>query len=141
MRRPLQWLVIFSGTSLSAFTFGSLLGRFNWLLDVLSHFHLQYTALLGLCLAVSLLLRTRMLSLYLIPALLVNLFLLAPFFVPRAGIADGAASSPSTHQAPAPYTLSVMALNVYMDNRDYGAISDYLRDEAAIPSKRRGAWR
>ena len=30
-----------------------------------------------------------------------------------------------------PRTLSVMALNVYMDNENYAAISDYLREESA----------
>ena len=135
MRLTLKWLVILSGTSLSAFTLGALLGHFHWLLDVLSHFHLQYAALLGLCLAASLLLRARILALCLLPALLVNLFLLAPFFVPRSDATAVVASSQSTRQSTSqsttPYTLSVMTLNVYMDNRDYSAISDYLREEAA----------
>ena len=127
MQRTFKWLVILSGTLPSAFTLGSLLGRFHWLLDVLSHFHLQYAALLGLCLVASLLLRARVLTLYLLPGLLVNLFLLAPFFLPRTGVAGEVGSS----QSRSPHTLSVMTLNVYMDNRDYSAISDYLYEEAA----------
>ncbi len=34
------------GLAASALTLGSLLGRFHWTLDVLSHFHMQYTVLL-----------------------------------------------------------------------------------------------
>ena len=117
-----QWFVTSLGISLSALTLGSLLGRFHWLLDVLSHFHLQYAALLGLCLIVGLLLQAKTLVLLLLPALLANLVLLAPFFLPHFASTATAESAPNQ-------TLSVMALNVYRDNRNYNAIVSYLRAE------------
>ena len=124
MQRVARWFVTSLGISLSALTLGSLLGRFHWLLDVASHFHLQYTALLGLCLAAGLLLRAKTLVLLLLPALLANLVLLAPFFLPQFGWA-------ATAESTAGQTLSVMALNVYRDNRNDDAIVSYLRAERA----------
>ena len=128
MRSLVLGLLILLGTSLSAFTLGSFLGRFHWTLDLFSHFHLQYAALLGLCFVATLLLRERLLAALLLPALLANITLLAPFFLPSSGPAE--ASMTRTTDAP-PRTLSVMALNVYMDNDNYAAISDYLREENA----------
>ncbi len=124
--------LILLGTLLSAFTLGSFLGRSSWFLDLFSHFHLQYAALLGLCLVAALLLRAGLLAALLLPALLANLALLAPFFLPFTPPSPSAAEivSETTEAAP-PRTLSVMALNVYMDNEEYGTISDYLREEAA----------
>ena len=113
---------------MSAFTLGSFLGRFHWTLDLFSHFHLQYAALLGLCFVAASLLRERRLAALLLPALLANVYLLAPFFLPNSNSAK--ASMTRTTDAP-PRTLSVIALNVYMDNENYAAISDYLREENA----------
>ena len=129
MRSLLLGFLIPLGTLLSALTLGSFLGRFHWFLDLFSHFHLQYAALLGFCVASTLLLRARLFAALLLPALLANLALLAPFFLPglgptRAPIAETTADIP-------PRALSVMALNVYMDNEDYDAIGDYLREERA----------
>ncbi len=106
-------------------TLGSFLGRFHWSLDLFSHFHLQYAALLGLCVVAASLLRAGVLAALLLPALLANVYLLAPFFLPGPVKAiTGPTDAPSQ-------TLSVMALNVYMDNENYTAISDYLREENA----------
>ena len=117
-------LLVLLGALSSAFTLGSFLGRFHWSLDLFSHFHLQYAALLGFCFIAALLLRAGLLAALLLPALLANLFLLAPFFLPRS---DPAAAT----EGASPRALSVMALNVYMDNEDYGAIGDLLREERA----------
>ena len=125
--RPLALgFLILLGTLLSAFTLGSFLGRLHWSLDLFSHFHLQYAALLALCLVALLLLRANLFALLLLPALLANLYLLAPFFLPVSP-----PTAETATESTEPNTLSVMALNVYMDNENYGAISDYLREERA----------
>ncbi len=109
-------IVLFFGLLFSVLTFASLLSPFYWLFDVLTHFNSHYVLGLVFCLAGVLLLR----SIPVIPimfalALLVNVYVLLPFFWPRSSEHSGEA-------------LSVMTLNVFTDNRDYERISGYLRE-------------
>ncbi|MCB0065060.1 MAG: endonuclease/exonuclease/phosphatase family protein, partial [Caldilineaceae bacterium] len=108
----------------SLLTLGSLAGRLHWLLDVLSHYHLQYTV--GLTLSLVILLVLGGLRRYLlIPlvALAINLYLVLPFFLPAAAPAQAAAlTSPS---AP---TLRVMAMNISTSNAGYANVVALIRE-------------
>lgn len=104
----------------SLLTLGSLLGRFHWLLDVLSHYHLQYTVGLTLCLLILLLLRVYLRYLLLpIAALLINLALISPFFLPPPSTAQAADTS---------RPLRVMALNISTSNAGYGKVVALIRE-------------
>jgi len=96
----------------SLLTLGSLLGRFYWLLDILSHYHLQYTVGLTLCLLGLIYVRSASRALLLpVIALLINLYLVVPFFLPL--------STPTTHAATANAPLRVMAMNISTSNAGY----------------------
>jgi endonuclease/exonuclease/phosphatase (EEP) superfamily protein YafD len=116
MQQCLIRLPLAGGLLLTVLTLGSLLGEFYWGFDVLSHFNLQYTAGLGLCLLTGLFLQHRRLStLALLPALLVNIAILAPFFLPQA----------SAHQS-ASTPLRVISINVFTENEAHNAVIDFI---------------
>ncbi len=106
----------------SLLTLGSLLGRFNWLLDVLSHYHLQYTVGLTLSLlllvALSGLHRALLLPL---AALLINLYLVVPFFLPPPTTVAAATANASV-------PLRVMALNISTSNAGYEKVAALIRE-------------
>lgn len=103
-------------------TFGSLLGQFHWTLDVLSHFHIQYTVLLLLAMPILLLIPgRRWRGLILLPALLVNLFLVAPFF-----IEDQPATALATTRTAVP--LRVMVMNISTSNAGYPQVVELIRE-------------
>jgi endonuclease/exonuclease/phosphatase (EEP) superfamily protein YafD len=105
----------------SLLTVGSLLGRFHWLLDVLSHYHLQYTVALTLGLAILLAMKTfRPYLLIPLVALLVNLYLVVPFFLPPPTATAQAAASTER--------LRVMALNISTSNAGYAKVVALLRE-------------
>ncbi|MEZ4869045.1 MAG: endonuclease/exonuclease/phosphatase family protein [Caldilineaceae bacterium] len=111
---------IIIGWFFSALTFGSRLGSWAWPLDVLSHYHLQYIIGLTLALAILLLLKDiRPYLLVLLAALLVNLYLVAPFFLPVTTNAH--AATPAT-------PLRVMALNISTSNAGYGQVIELIRE-------------
>ena len=98
-------------------TLGSLLGRLHWTLDVLSHFHIQYTALLLVAVPALLLMRRRWQGLVLLPALLVNLFLLIPFF-----IADEPSSAADNAEP-----LRVLSMNISTSTAGYPQVVELIR--------------
>ena len=108
------------GLLASALTLGSLLGALHWVLDVLSHFHIQYAVLLLVAMSILLLSgATRRTMLVLLPALLINLYLLTPFFV-----ADQPADAIPTHDdVPA---LRIMSLNISTSNAGYPKVVDLI---------------
>lgn len=120
MKRVLQKIVWGLGFLFAIFTLGSLLGQLHWLLDVLSHYHVQYTiGLLG-CLLLLLLLRDfRWSLLALVAAFLVNLYLVAPFYA--------SAPTPVAHAASEAPPLRVMALNISTSNAGYSQVVDLIR--------------
>lgn len=112
----------FTGVGLfyAGLTSASLLNPFYWLFDVLTHFNIQYTIALIVCLIMVLVLRSsRRYALLFALALLVNAYFLFPYFWPQS------ASSASGN------ALRVMNLNVFTDNREYQRISGYLREASA----------
>ena len=120
MRKFGQKLALILGLLLSILTAGSLLGRFHWLLDVLSHYHVQYTVGLTLCLLGLLLLRDfRLYLVGMVAALLVNLYLVAPFYWPPTAVAQAALTTTP---------LRVMALNISTSNAGYGQVVDLIRE-------------
>jgi endonuclease/exonuclease/phosphatase (EEP) superfamily protein YafD len=108
------------GLFYAGLTFASLLNPFYWLFDVFTHFNIQYAIALMICLVMVLVLRSspRYALLFAI-ALLVNAYVLLPFFWPKP------VRSSSEN------TLRVMNLNVLTDNQDYQRISGYLRETSA----------
>ncbi len=121
-------VVIGLGLLCSLLTLSSLLGRWHWTLDLASHFHLQYTIGLALCLLLLVTLsppraasRARWWGhweiLVLLPALLINVYLLAPFFTPSP--AGATAASP---------TLRVVSMNISTSNAGYPRVIDYIRE-------------
>lgn len=105
------------GLFVSILTVCSLLGRRFWMLDVLSHFHIQYTLVLIFAL-VGLLILRRWRSMLLIPALIVNLWLLAPFFIPNGVVATPAGQTP----------LRVIGMNISTANAGYPQVVERIRE-------------
>lgn len=106
------------GLLVSAFTLGSLMGRLNWLLDLLSHFHLQYLLLLLVSLLGLIVMREQNRRwLLLVPAFVINAFLIVPFFVPEV---DSPAGS---NQAP----LRVLSMNISTSDAGYPQIISLIR--------------
>ena len=105
----------------SLLTGASLMGRWHWLLDVASHYHLQYTVALTAGLLI-LLLRGDFRRQLLVPvaALLVNLWLVVPFFLP-----PGATVAAATNQST---PLRVMALNISTSNAGYHKVVALIRE-------------
>lgn len=119
MKRLLQKIIMSIGIFLSVLTLGSQLGRFHWSLDVLSHYHLQYTVGLVLCMLTLLLWRNFRAVIGLLVALIANLALVAPFFLsPPAPTTQAAAEGPP---------LRVMAMNISTSNAGYGQVVDLIR--------------
>ena len=108
------------GLGLLAFvgTCASLLGRFHWVLDVFSWFHLQYVVLLAFASGLLLLTRKRRaLGVLCLIALGINLYLVAPFFVPAA-----------TPEPSADETLRVLTLNISTKTEGYPLVVEMLRE-------------
>jgi endonuclease/exonuclease/phosphatase (EEP) superfamily protein YafD len=106
-----------TGLLFSGLTFASLLNPFYWLFDVFTHFNIQYAIGLIVCLAMVLVLRSsRRYALLFAAALLVNAYLLLPFFWP------------SSVNSPSKDVLRMMNLNVFTDNQEYRRVSSYLRE-------------
>lgn len=120
MKQTLPKIILAIGLLLTLLTCGSLAGHFHWLLDLLSHYHLQYTVGLGICLLLLLLLRHfRFPVLGLVAAFLVNLVLVTPFFLP---------TSPMAQAATGATPLRVMALNISTSNAGYGQVVELIRE-------------
>ncbi|MCE7986758.1 MAG: endonuclease/exonuclease/phosphatase family protein [Caldilinea sp. CFX5] len=120
MKRVFHRIFLGLGLLFTLFTCGSLAGQFHWTFDLLSHYHLQYTVGLALCLLILLLLRDfRFYLLGVVAAFLVNLMLVIPFFLPIGPIAQAA-----TAAAP----LRVMALNISTSNAGYGQVVELIRE-------------
>jgi endonuclease/exonuclease/phosphatase (EEP) superfamily protein YafD len=105
------------GLLASALTLGSLLGRFHWTLDVLSHFHMQYSVMLTAAVLGLFWLRNSRRTLVLVPALAINLILVGPFFLPEPSRADAAGDA-----AP----LRVMAMNISTSNAGYSRVIELI---------------
>jgi len=106
------------GLILSGLTFGSLLGQYHWTLDVLSHFNLQYAMWLAVCLVAGLFVgRRRIYALALAPALIANLIVIAPFFLPFTPTASASNGR-----------LRAVSLNIHSQDPDYNAVIDYLQE-------------
>lgn len=121
MRKFWQKLALILGLALSVLTAGSLLGRWHWLLDLLSHYHVQYTIGIAACCLILLLLRDfRLYLVGMVAALLVNLYLVVPFYTTPP--------MPVAHAASAASTLRVMALNISTSNAGYGQVVDLIRE-------------
>jgi endonuclease/exonuclease/phosphatase (EEP) superfamily protein YafD len=110
------------GVVVSGLTLGSLLGRFHWTLDVLSHFHVQYLLLLSGATLGLLWLRAKRSALLLLPALAVNIVLIAPFWLPAYPTVEAASAE---EVAP----LRVMAMNISTSNAGYGEVVARIRSE------------
>lgn len=120
MKRVFQKIVWGLGFLFAIFTVGSLLGQFHWLLDVLSHYHVQYTVGLLGCLLLLLLMRELRWSLLgVLAALVVNLYLIVPFYT--------APSTTVAHAASEEAALRVMALNISTSNAGYSQVVDLIR--------------
>jgi endonuclease/exonuclease/phosphatase (EEP) superfamily protein YafD len=120
MKQTLPKIILAVGLLLTLFTCGSLAGHFHWTLDLLSHYHLQYTVGLGFCLLGLLLLRHfRFPLLGFVAAFLVNLVLVTPFFLPVGSVAQAATAATP---------LRVMALNISTSNAGYGQVVDLIRE-------------
>lgn len=107
----------------SVLTVGSLLGRYYWALDVLSHYHLQYTVVLTFCVLLLLLLRAQFRRWLLLPvvALVINLYLVVPFFLPPATTTAARAADESP-------VLRVMTLNISTSNAGYEKVVTLIRE-------------
>lgn len=113
------------GGLLSVMTLGSLGGRFLWLLDVLTHYHLQYTVGLTFCVVGLLLLRSwRTGLLVLVAALGINLYLLIPFFLPAQ------ATHVALARAPDGPALRVMAMNISTGTAGYRQVVELIRERS-----------
>ncbi|MCB0165280.1 MAG: endonuclease/exonuclease/phosphatase family protein [Anaerolineae bacterium] len=113
MSKRLPFIV---GLILSVLTFGSFLGQFHWTLDVLSHFNLQYAIWLAVCLVAGLVIgRRRIDALALAPALIANLVVIAPYFLPLTPTVSASDNR-----------LRAVSLNIHAQDPDYEAVIDFL---------------
>jgi endonuclease/exonuclease/phosphatase (EEP) superfamily protein YafD len=101
----LFWLTFPLGIFISVLSLCALLGQFHWLLDLSSHFVIQYALILSICLVLGRFSSKPNLVLWLLPVWFLQLLWLAPFFIPNQAGAL-AASAP----------LKVLSFNVYVDN-------------------------
>jgi endonuclease/exonuclease/phosphatase (EEP) superfamily protein YafD len=109
------------GLFLSLLTLASRLGGLHWTLDVLTHYHIQYAVGLLFCLMLLLLLRTwRPLFFVLLAALIVNLYLILPFFWPPAAQPVRAATDTPPFRA--------MALNISTSTAGYEQVVALIRE-------------
>ena len=114
-------LPILVGAILTILTLSSLLGKFYWVLEVMSHFRVQYTIGLIICLLAQLLIpHKRLYALWFLPALLANLLILGPFFLPRA----------QPNKVTTDY-LRVLTLNVFAHNDTPEKVIAYISDSQA----------
>lgn len=125
MKAKLGILLTILSLTFSALTFASRLGQFYWLLDLLSHYHIQYAVGLVVCLG-GLLLLQGMGKMLLIPllGLLLNLALIVPFFVPTELFGTEASADSST---PATVPIRVMALNISTSTTGYDKVIELIR--------------
>jgi endonuclease/exonuclease/phosphatase (EEP) superfamily protein YafD len=100
------------------FTLTGFLGSAHWLLDLTSHFRIQY--LLVQCLAMVLLLayHREILAVTVVPFLLVNMMQMVPFYLPSPAMDQ--ASPPVTHK------IRVLQMNVSGWNQDHKKVKDYI---------------
>ena len=103
---------------ISLVSFLGRLGAVYWVFDVFTHYYLQFTLLLLLCLLAVPFVRSRRPYLLLLPALLLNLALVVPFFVPAR------AETPDS-------TVKVASFNILMTNTAYAEVAAGIRAEAA----------
>jgi endonuclease/exonuclease/phosphatase (EEP) superfamily protein YafD len=120
MKLILQRIFLSLGLLFSLLTFASRLGWLHWTLDVLSHYHIQYGVGLAICLLSLLALRAlRWQLLPMLLALLLNLSLVVPYFLPLA--------TPAAHASNSQPPLRVMALNISTANTGYAKVVELIR--------------
>ncbi len=101
-----------------AATFVGFFGDLWWVIDLASHFRVQYAMLLGLVVVLSLLLRWPFMLIVSGAALATNLALIVPFYTGDTGEHD-----------PQARPLKVMAFNVLRTNDDHDAVILHLLDQ------------
>lgn len=129
-RKAFQVILVSFGLLLSGMTLASLLGRLHWVLDVFSHFHLQYTIGLAGCLCLLLWLALgrrnpvaqhtsgRVCLLVIFSALVINLSYIVPFW---------GATAVATTTAPSAGSLRVMVMNISTGTAGYDQVIDLIR--------------
>ena len=95
------------------------LGGGWWLLDLLSHFQVQYAWFLGLCAILLLLLRSPRLALFVALLMILPLLRIAPAFLRPSAQGSGTSAK-----------LRVASFNVLMINRDHEATIHWTRETA-----------
>ena len=114
------------GLMLSFAVIASLGKELHWGLDLLTHFYLQYAALLIIAFVVVLIFgnkRAKGLSVLLLPALTIVLINLAPFFIPQTS-----ANNSTVENTP---SLKAISLNLYLHNPNALSIANYLKEQDA----------
>ncbi len=107
---------ILIGGMLTLLTFSSFLSPYYWAFEVISHFHMQYLIGLTICLLAQLFIPyKRLRALWLFPALLINLLILGPFFLPT--------TTPNTI---ATDYLRVLTINVFAHNKTPEKLITYI---------------
>lgn len=105
--RWLRGIFVLSGVTVSLMSLLGLLGRFNWILDLFSHFRVQYVISLSLISGILLMLRCRKTALIFILLAVVNCIYVMPLFF------GGQNSNPNGSPI-----LRVMLLNVNTNTGD-----------------------
>jgi endonuclease/exonuclease/phosphatase (EEP) superfamily protein YafD len=103
----------------SLFTITGFLGRFDFLLDLTSHFRVQYLVIQLLCLIFFLLVKRIKLAFITLPFLLVNLFLIVPFYLPS--VHPVSADSITENQ------IGILLFNVCTSNSNYKGVIEYVK--------------
>ncbi|MEL7234822.1 MAG: hypothetical protein AAGK74_10020, partial [Chloroflexota bacterium] len=107
------------GLTVTVLTAGSMAGRVYWMLDVLTHFTIQFALLLTLCLVAGVVQRLHWRYLLVMTAgLIPNLVILYPYFLPVA-----------TAAAPTSDDLTIVSINVYAGNDDFDAVAGYVAEK------------
>ena len=94
-----------------AFTLTGFLGRWNWLLELTSHFRVQYAVVLLICLAYFLITKRRLLAGAALVFAITNIGFIVPWYFP-----DARSSNPGR---PIAGKLKILLMNVHTENDRY----------------------
>lgn len=138
MKNPLSlkidfWgLVAAAGTLLCLFTVTGFLGRSWWLLDLTSHFRIQYAVLLAVFAVIGLIARKWRVALIFGSFMAVNLAVVIPYCFFGA--------TPARHK---PAALRVMLINVHTENKHYDLVTKFIRErdpDLVLLEEVNGVW-
>ncbi len=104
----------------SLLTLTGFLGKFGWLLDLTSHFRVQYLVIQLLCLLLFLIVRRGKLIIITLLFISINAIQIVPWYIP--------ASRPTFSNNPGIEKLKILLINVHTSNTEYAKTMQYIKE-------------